>query len=86
MHKSGGELLKSLISSWLLEFTGVKVGLMFDWDIGIVVPFLQIILDSIFESIGGAPLESRGFESIWLFESVEELVSQMLSLSTSMFV
>ena len=79
MHKSGGELPKSLISPWLLEFTGVKVGLMFDWDVGIVVPFLQIILDSIFESIGGAPLESRCFESIWLFESVEEMVSQMLS-------
>ena len=30
MHKSGGELPKSLISPWLLEFTGVKVGLMFE--------------------------------------------------------
>ena len=30
MHKIGGELPKSLISPWLLEFTGVKVGLMFE--------------------------------------------------------
>ena len=52
--KTGGELLKSLTSLWLSEFFGVKVGLIFEWDVAVVAPFSLIILDSVFDSIGGA--------------------------------
>ena len=70
----------------VIRISWVKVGITFEWDVGVVAPLSLIILDLIFDSIGGARLESRGLESTWLFESTVEFFSPKRSLLTSMFV
>ena len=64
------------------KFVGVKVGLIFERNVGLASPFSLGTLISLFDSVVGVQLESRDLEN----ESIAELFSQKWSLSTSMSI